>query len=324
MDEKNPALNLKPEFVGRQGEINKLCDIFNDIEKKDISTIFISGEAGIGKTRLIEEFEEQIREDVYILKGKCLNESMEPLLPVREAFRKSDLQHLISEDPPPKVISTYLIDDTGLLISKSEREESDLDGDIFAPMLETIESFVKDSLSEMGRKDESGKGLNTIGYGKYNILIQSGERFSLAAIIEGTKTEFLIEDMNEKLNKAESKLKSWEGDVEKADKVEDYISWFIDTNKYKGEYLVDDPEIKQENLFENIMLGLKRLSSENPVIIFIDDLQWADSTTLLLLHFLSRNVREDRILILGTYRPEDIITQEDGKEHGVKSRDSDI
>lgn len=319
MDEKNPALKIKPDFVGREGEVDKLCGIFEDVENKDVSTIFISGEAGIGKTRLIEEFKEQVNEDVCMLKGKCLNESMEPLLPVREAFRKNDLQHLISEEPPPKVISTYLIDETGLLISKSEREESDLDGDIFAPMLETIESFVKDSLSEMGRKDESGRGLNTIGYGEYNILIQSGERFSLASIIEGTKTEFLIDDMNEKLNEVESKLNSWDGDIKKAEKIEKYISWFIDTKKYKGEYPVDDPEIKQDNLFENIMLGLKRLSSENPVIIFIDDLQWADSTTLLLLHFLSRNVMEDRILILGTYRPEDVISEEDSKEHGFKT-----
>ncbi len=320
MEISNPDINIEPKLIGREEELQRLIRIFNDVRSKNGSTVFISGEAGIGKTRLVEEFANNISQDcdIKFLKGNCLQESMQPLLPFREAFRKGNLQHLISGDPPPKVISTYLIDNTGILISKAEREISDLNGDIFAPMLETIESFVKDSLSEMGKSEDEGAGLNTIGYGKYKIVIQSGEKFSLATIIKGTKSEFLIDDMNEKLYEAENKLESWDGDVSETEKVESQVSWFTESNKYEGEYLVDDPEIKQDNLFENILLGLKRSTEEKPIVLFLDDLQWADPTTLSLLHYISRNTKETRLLILGTYRPEDILCDDKRKSHRFK------
>ncbi len=319
MVEETPSYSFQTELVGREEEMERLKKVFDEVRNGNGETIFISGEAGIGKTRLVEEFERALSDEVKFLKGKCINESMEPLLPFREAFRNGEVEHLISADPPPKVISTYLIDDAGLLISESERERSDLEADIFAPMMDTVESFVNDSLSEMGRKDGSEKGLNTIGYGDYNILVQSGERFSLVALIEGAKNEILIDDMRKKLSEAENKLRSWDGNILEAEKVEEYVSWFTNTDKYQGEYLVDDPEIKQENLFENVLLGLKRLTYEKPVILFLDDLQWADPTTLSLSHYLSRNTKDDEILIIGTYRPEDIINDEDGKEHLLKT-----
>ncbi len=316
MVRKTPVLSTEPELVGRQEKMDQLIDYFDHLE--DVSTVFISGEAGVGKTRLVNEFERVINDDVRFLKGNCLSDTVEPLLALKDALRKGDMQHLIKEEPPPKVISTYLIDDSGILISKSEREKSDLDADLFAPMLETIESFAKDSLSKMDKDTENSTGLNTIGYGDYNILIRSGKRFSLAVVIDGKKNEFLIDHMREKLSEAEKKLDPWDGNTEKADKVSPIASWFTETDQFKGEYLVDDPEVKQENLFDNVLFGLKRLSNEKPVVLFIDDLQWADHTTLSLLHYLSRNIKDDRILILGTYRPEDIINKGDDDEHRFK------
>ncbi|MCK5547561.1 MAG: hypothetical protein KAI64_00995, partial [Thermoplasmata archaeon] len=62
-------------------------------------------------------------------------------------------------------------------------------------------------------------------------------------------------------------------------------------------------------------MGLQRASEESPLVLFVDDLQWADPTTLSLLHYLARNISTDRILILGTYRPEDIKLEVDGKPH---------
>ena len=43
-------------------------------------------------------------------------------------------------------------------------------------------------------------------------------------------------------------------------------------------------------------------TEEAPLLIFLDDLQWADEGTLALLHALARSARGLRLVILGTYR----------------------
>ncbi|MFQ6001709.1 MAG: tetratricopeptide repeat protein, partial [Anaerolineae bacterium] len=47
-----------------------------------------------------------------------------------------------------------------------------------------------------------------------------------------------------------------------------------------------------------------------PLFLLLDDLQWASTTTLQLLHYLTRNIRGSRILVVGTYRSEEVQTEE--------------
>ncbi len=311
-------ITFRPELIGRDEEFDKLEDIWQSTRQRSGSTILISGEAGIGKTRLVKELINLVqKDDAHIIKGWCLADSLEPLMPFKEGLRDTGLSQLISEAPPPKVISAYLINKDGLLVTKIERDETELDPDIFASMLTAVGNFVMDSLSMMGGKQ--GGELNTIGYGEYQILIQSVESLSLAVVIKGGSSEFLIEDMKRTLADIGKKFDSWIGDTKTADEVTPRIQWFVDSRKYAGKYLVDDPKIKQENLFDKVLLGMQRISSERPVVLFLDDLQWAEPTTLKLLHYISRNTRRNEILILGTYRPEDILQLDDGKAHPLKT-----
>jgi Cdc6-like AAA superfamily ATPase len=48
---------LQPEMVGRERELEKLTKHLDDALEGKGSTVFISGEAGIGKTRLVKELE---------------------------------------------------------------------------------------------------------------------------------------------------------------------------------------------------------------------------------------------------------------------------
>jgi tetratricopeptide (TPR) repeat protein len=58
-------------------------------------------------------------------------------------------------------------------------------------------------------------------------------------------------------------------------------------------------------IFEN---EFRRLAKNTTVVIFLDDLQWADSSSLNLLFMLGKSIRENpfKILIIGTYRQFDI------------------
>ncbi len=315
MDE---GINFQPKFTGRKEEVSRLKELWTDAKDGVGSTAIISGEAGIGKTRLVAELMDEIsQEGAEIIKGWCLADSLEPLIPFKEGLRDAGLSHLISEDPPPRVISAYLIKKGGLLIAKAERDKSELDPDIFASMLNAVGNFIEDSLDMMGEKEKSS--LNALGYGDYDILIQTLGNLSLAVVITGTNSEFLIKDMTRLLSEIGDKFDYWDGDMSVSEEVKGNVEWFIDSKKYDGEHLVDDPKLKQENLFDKVLLGLRRVSADRPILLFMDDLQWADPTTLRLIHYLSRNTRKNKMLILGTYRPEDIVQQDDGKPHILKT-----
>ncbi|MGM0510733.1 MAG: tetratricopeptide repeat protein, partial [Thermoplasmatota archaeon] len=317
MVEEREVPDLSSSLVDREDELAELEHIFKDVLDGRGSTVLLSGEAGIGKTRLLDELIKRAsQEDTKVIKGWCLAEALKPFLPLKEALRNADLYHLIAEAPPPKVISAYLTTNTGLLVAKTEREESELDADIFASMLNAVQNFVKDSLSSMGK--EEGSSLNSIVYGDHDILIQSRGDLSLAMVIEGTSNEFLIDDMRKKLKEMKDGLGDWDGSMGETEKLKPIIDWFIKSGKYKGKYLVDDAKLKKENFLDNVLLGLQRLSEERPIIFIIDDLQWADPSTLGLFHYLSRNTKEDQILLLGTYRPEDIVTGKEGGTHDLK------
>ncbi|MGN6871379.1 MAG: ATP-binding protein [Solirubrobacteraceae bacterium] len=64
----------------------------------------------------------------------------------------------------------------------------------------------------------------------------------------------------------------------------------------------DEPETERYRLFEAVVGLLTELSRTAPVLLVLDDLQWADRPTLLLLRHLARATNPARVLILGAYR----------------------
>ncbi len=63
---------------------------------------------------------------------------------------------------------------------------------------------------------------------------------------------------------------------------------------------------RREMMFNRITDIIMNLSKENPVLLFMDDLQWIDESSSQLLHHLSRHISDDRVMILGAYRPEEL------------------
>ncbi len=58
--------------------------------------------------------------------------------------------------------------------------------------------------------------------------------------------------------------------------------------------------------FEHVLLLLERLADRAPVLLMVEDIHWADRSTLELLGFLGRNLRRGRILVLITYRSDEL------------------
>jgi DNA-binding SARP family transcriptional activator/tetratricopeptide (TPR) repeat protein len=66
-----------------------------------------------------------------------------------------------------------------------------------------------------------------------------------------------------------------------------------------------DPETDRYRLFEAVAGLLAEISAAVPVLIVLDDLQWADRPTLLLLRHLARSPHNVRVSIMGAYRDVD-------------------
>ncbi|MFB3118923.1 MAG: AAA family ATPase, partial [Stenotrophomonas maltophilia] len=55
-------------------------------------------------------------------------------------------------------------------------------------------------------------------------------------------------------------------------------------------------------LFDSITTFFKNAAQSQPLMLALDDLHWADRSSLLLLEFLAREIQSSPLLILGTYR----------------------
>jgi predicted ATPase len=75
----------------------------------------------------------------------------------------------------------------------------------------------------------------------------------------------------------------------------------------------------QSDLFEQYTKVLQALARQAPIILVVDDLQWADLGSISLLFHLGRHLPGHRILIVGAYRPEEIALGRDGTRHPLES-----
>ncbi|MFO7792185.1 MAG: BREX system ATP-binding domain-containing protein [Candidatus Saliniplasma sp.] len=174
-------------FVGRKDELERMREVLKDVMDGKSRTLFIVGEAGIGKTRLVSEFRNYTDEKGFtFLKGKAYFESSDPFLPFKKAFK----------------------------------------------------GFEKN-----------------IGYG-----FKVNEPYPLPFLLERSRP--------------------------KAENQEMFTS-------------------QRRAIFYETAQTIKKISEKSPLIIFIDDLQWADIGTLKLIHYLSENLEDSRVMLLGAFRPKD-------------------
>ena len=52
-----------------------------------------------------------------------------------------------------------------------------------------------------------------------------------------------------------------------------------------------------------------------PLILVLEDMHWADSASLALLHYISRAILNEKILVLVTFRREEIGRDAEGRLH---------
>ncbi|MEE8347866.1 MAG: protein kinase, partial [Dehalococcoidia bacterium] len=83
------------------------------------------------------------------------------------------------------------------------------------------------------------------------------------------------------------------------------VAKFVSEIRQRLPDIPEAPPLEDESdrlrVFDHIASFLRNAARANPIILFLDDLQWADEPSLLLLQHLARGFAADRIMILGCY-----------------------
>lgn len=164
-------------FINREKELDRLNEKLENVRENGCSMIFLIGEAGIGKTALVNQFKKQAeRIGFRFLEGKAYHEISDPYLPFKNAFQ--DLNDLeINFQIPPN--------------SETE-EKTSRDG--------------------------------------------------------------------------------------------------------------NSSDVERKSIFFDLNNKIKKLANDKPLVIFIDDLQWADKATIYLLNYMIDNLSDSPVLFLTAYR----------------------
>jgi KaiC/GvpD/RAD55 family RecA-like ATPase/tetratricopeptide (TPR) repeat protein len=204
----------EPILVGRERELEELRRYLDSAFKGKGITVFVSGEAGSGKTRLVNEFLRMVKEkEMVVLHSWCLSDLAVPYFPFMEAF-----------DAYFKARTAAEKESISLRQSKIQAEQTE------------------------------------------NV---------------GVKAWLMRPKQTEKPEKLQNLT----------------------------------PQAWQDSTIVAVFNALLSISARNTVILFIDDLHWADSASLSLLHYISRSIGSARILVLATYRSEELILDAEGRPH---------
>ena len=89
-------------------------------------------------------------------------------------------------------------------------------------------------------------------------------------------------------------------------------SWYVhivpvSAEESSGARLLDDTKSgSAERLMREMAALLHELARSRPVVLFLDDVQWADVSTIDLLGYLAPKIAQLRVLVLVAYRPTDL------------------
>ncbi|WP_328807824.1 helix-turn-helix transcriptional regulator [Nonomuraea antri] len=189
--------SVSPVFVGREEELAALAQSLDDALAGTVTAVLLGGEAGVGKSRLVQRFTEQAAKDgAQVLFGGCVELSTEGLA--------------------------------------------------YAPFTAALRQLVRER-----------------GTAQVAALLPEGAERDLARLLP----EF-------------------------------------------GEPSGDsDSDTARARLFEQFLTLLERLSDAAPTILVIEDIHWADRSSRDLIAFLSRNLHAPQVLIVMTYRSDDLHRQ---------------
>jgi predicted ATPase len=293
-------------FSGREREIAKLAELLDMADIGQGSAALISGEPGIGKSRLVEEIKKSAASNGFsIMEGACAHENAHPFLPFIAALKGLTSAPLFEDQEHVSFSQIFAISPSGMLIAKASHQEDELDADIFAGMLTAVQSFVRDSFDSSGT---ATAGLGRLEYGSMKIMIEHGQHMFLVAVLKEKEHVDMAKSLKTFLKELEEEhghlLDKWTGSMSQVKPIENGLKI-----KIQSRFLVrkdlEGIKIEAERLriSENVLAILDEQAGKSPILLVLEDLHWADDNSLFVFRHLARNIGKSKILMLATARP---------------------
>jgi len=230
----------RPLFVAREHELAQLDGFLNTALAGQGRVVFITGEAGQGKTALIQEFTRRAQathDDLIVAcgHGNAHTGIGDPYLPFREVLG------LLTGDIEAQWAAGAMTQD------QAQR--------LWHLLPLTVQALV-----------EAGPDL-------IDLFVPGTPLVKRAAAFAPARSDGLIQ-LEELLDRKAA----------------------VSTN----------PNLQQSALFEQYTQVLRVLARQRPLLLALDDLQWADGGSTNLLFHLGRQLEGSRILIVGAYRPAEV------------------
>jgi serine/threonine protein kinase/tetratricopeptide (TPR) repeat protein len=70
-----------------------------------------------------------------------------------------------------------------------------------------------------------------------------------------------------------------------------------------------DPMSEKFRIFEHVSRWIEKVATVQPLVICLEDLHWADPATLELLGFFTQDIRDSPVLLIGTFRDDELSPQ---------------
>ncbi len=99
-----------------------------------------------------------------------------------------------------------------------------------------------------------------------------------------------------------------------------HVDWLAEFQQLvaRKETSQSSADLRQQDLFEQYSKVMQALARQRPLLLVLDDLQWADAGSINLLFHLGRRLTGSRIIVVGIYRPDDVALGRDGDRHPLE------
>lgn len=247
LGERGAVIPDRPLFVARESALARLDGFLEQAIAGQGRVVFVTGEAGAGKTSLVSEFiyqAQQNRADLLSVVGNCHAQTGrgDPYLPFRE-------------------------------------------------ILNLLTGEVEDKLAQGAISAENARRLHKFFNVFGQILVGLGPML-INTLVPGVKLARRIEHF-----------------------AVDQSGWSGKLRRLTTTEATEKPDLSQAYIFEQTAAVLQALAAKQPLVIWLDDLHWVDSASADLLFHLGRRLEHSRILVLGTYRPEEIVVGRGAGSH---------